>query len=124
MRINSLPLIMHFDYKNNKVCIEITLSFIYTNGRGDKWSFKKGWRSDGHSVGYFKHFDAQTMAALCHDQDCEEAERQKSYAIRRQGDKNYKFNLADLEASRSKVLRRYAGVSARAYRLKFTGKLK
>ncbi len=116
---------MHFDYEKNNVSIEIMSSFSYRNSRNQVWGFERGWISDGHSVGkLFRHFDAWTMAALCHDQFCEVAEKEKSYAIRRTGDKDYKFNLQDLGAPRSTVWRRYAGVTAYARWLKLTGKLK
>jgi len=125
MKINKLPVIMHLDYKNNKVSIEITEDFTYTNTLEMQWAFKSGWRSDGHSVGkYFKHFDAYTMAALCHDRDCEMSNNIGSYNMRRTGDKNYKFNLQDLGASKATILRRYAAVSTYARWLKLTGKLK
>ena len=123
MRITKIPLkFMHFDYESNKVSIE-TAGFSYTNGRGHTWTFQEGWHSDGHSVGRFKHFDTQTFAALCHDQDCERANRLENYALRRIGDKDYKYNLAELGAPKTTVLRRYAAVSAMSRWLKFTGKL-
>lgn len=123
--MKSLPNIMHFDAKNNTVKIEITEDFSYENSRGQAWDFKKGWMSDGHSVGqFFKHFDAWTLAALCHDKDCELANSWESYNFRREGDKNYKFNLKDLGAPKSTVYRRYSAVSGYAYMLKMRGKLK
>jgi len=126
MRIESLPVIMHFDYKNNNVTIEITEDFTYTNNKGKSWHFKKGWRSDGHSTGsLFKHFDAYTLAALCHDQDCERANVAESYKMRRKGDKSYRYNLKDLGAPKFTVWRRYQAVRGRTvYLHKITRKLK
>ena len=124
MKIESLPVIMHFDYKNNKVKIEITEDFVYENSKGKTWMFYAGWMSDGHSVGkLFKHFDAWTLAALCHDRDCEIGNDHKSFKVRSLGDKDYKFNLKDLGAPKSTVYRRYAAVSARTRWLKLTGKI-
>jgi hypothetical protein len=121
MKIKSLPVIIHFD---TPLTIEIMEDFSYINSEGTRWDFKKGWKSDGHSTGkYFKHFDEYTIAALSHDQDCERSWEMTSYAIRREGDKNYKFNLKELGASKSTVYRRYAAVSARTRWLKFTGEL-
>lgn len=125
MKIESLPVIMHFDYKKNKVKIEIVEDFDYINSKNQPWILRAGWCSDGHSVGkLFKHFDAWTLAALCHDQDCEIANKARSFKMRRAGDKNYKFNLTDLGAPKSTVYRRYAAVSLRTRWLKLTGKLK
>ena len=124
MIIKSLPVIMHFDYKKNKVKIEIVETFTYTNSRDDSWRFGVGWLSDGHSTGkYFKHFDAWTLAALCHDLDCERSNDLKSHYVRREGDKNYKFNLADLGAPKAQVNWRYAAVSARTRWLKLMGRI-
>ena len=121
MRIKSLQLIMHFI---TPLTVEIIEDFTFTNGNGDSWDFKAGWRSDGHSTGkYFKHYDAYTLAALSHDLDCEKANRKKSYDIRKRGDKNYKFNLKELGAPKSTVYRRYAAVSARTKWLKLTGRI-
>lgn len=119
MKIESLPVIMHFDYEKNKVKIEIVEDFEWK-----EWRFKAGWMSDGHSVGgLFKHFDAWTLAALAHDQDCELANRKQSYDIRKRGDKNYRINLKELGAPRSTVYRRYAAVSARTKWLMLTGRI-
>ena len=121
MKIESLPVIIHFD---TPFTIEIVEGFTYTNSRGQSWHFKKGWKSDGHSTGkYFKHFDEWTIAALAHDLDCEMANEFKDYGIRRRGDKAYKFNLKELGAPKSTVYRRYAGVSGYARWLKLSGKL-
>jgi len=125
MKIDSLPNTMHFDRVKNRVTIEITEPLTLTNSKGTIWLFKPGWPSDGHSTGkYFKHFDAYTPAALCHDQDCEKANQQKSFSARRKGDKDYRHNLTELGAPNSTVLRRYAAVTTRSYWLRLTGKLK
>jgi hypothetical protein len=102
-----------------------TRNWKWTNSAGRKWEFKKGDVSDGHSTGtYFRHFDAWVIAAICHDQDCIRANEGKSYAMRRAGDKAYKFNLSDLKAPKTTVYNRYTWVSGYAYKLKLTGKLK
>lgn len=122
---NSVLNRMHLDKKNNKVYIELREGVYLGNSRGDTWSFPIGWVSDGHSTGeYFKHFDAWTAAALCHDQECEQSWKEKRYDLRRTGDKNYKFNLKELGAPKSTVYRRYAAVSARTRWLKITRRIK
>jgi hypothetical protein len=121
MKIKSLPVLIHF---NTPLMIEVMEPFTYTNNRGDSWIFSAGWHSDGHSTGkYFKHFDEYTIAALCHDQDCEESWNTASYSTRVKGDKNYRINLTELGASKSTVYRRYAAVSARTKWLWITGKI-
>jgi len=125
MKIDSLPVIMHFNAKYNTVKIEIVDRFFFINKAGKKWVFYPEWKSDGHSVGsYFKHFDAWTIAALCHDQDCEIANKEGSYKFRRQGDKDYRNNLIELGAPKTTVYRRYAAVSSYAYALRLKGDLK
>ena len=91
---------------------------------GKSWDFADGFKSDGTSVGIFKHFGKYVNAAFCHDQDCGLATKQKSYATRRQGDKDYRDNLTYLGAPKHVVYRRYAAVSAQAFTLKLRGKLK
>lgn len=123
--INEIPCHLVTDSSDNTCMAVFTKDWSWTNSGGMTWEFKKGDVSDGHSTGaFFRHFDAWTIAALCHDQDCVNANDAKSYKMRKAGDKAYKFNLIDLKAPKSTVYRRYAGVSARAYKLKLTGKLK
>ncbi len=112
-----------FDTKTEEV--EFQEDIVLTNeDTGKSWSFKKGFDSDGHSVGIFKHFDKYVNAAFAHDQDCGRATNLKSYSIRRQGDKDYRDNLTYLGASKFTVYRRYSGVSAQSFALKITRKLK
>lgn len=98
----------------------------WVNLKTDKiWHFKEGWRSDGHSIpGPFKNFDRSTMAAMCHDQDCENANNDADYAKRRAGDRNYYDNLRYLGEARHTAWRRYSAVTLRSYKLKLTEKLK
>jgi len=80
------------------------------------WVFKAGWSTDSHSIpGPFKNFDRLTIAAMCHDQDCEEA---LTFEDRRNGDKDYYLNMRDLGASRFIATRRYLAVSGYAYTIK------
>lgn len=114
-----------FRFDTKTEMIEFTNDIVLTNDDTDKsWSFKKGFDSDGHSVGIFKHFDEYVNAAFCHDQDCGRATNLKRYDIRRQGDKDYRENLAYLGASKFTVYRRYSGVSAQSFSLRLRGKLK
>lgn len=121
--IFELPVKMVIDTKKKTVMIEFTEDYHLVIG-GKWWWFEKGWQSDGHSVGIFKHFDAWTLAALPHDQTCETANRFKDYSLRRKGDRQYRVNLKALGAPKRVWMRRYAGVSLRAWQLKLTGKLK
>ena len=118
--INVIPINMVTD-SNDRTCMAV----FTEDWSWMAWEFKKGDTSDGHSTGdYFRHFDAWVIAALCHDQDCEEANAIGSYAMRRAGDRAYKHNLKELGASRATVYRRYAAVSAYSRWLKLTGELK
>lgn len=101
---------------SGRMRITLNEGFSWVNKRGKKWSFIAGWSTDGHSIpGPFKNFDRLTLAAMCHDQDCERA---SSYAQRRQGDKDYYYNMRDLGASRITATRRYMAVSAYARLIK------
>lgn len=123
--IHEIPVHLVTDSSDNTCMAVFTKDWSWTNSAGRTWKFKKGDVSDGHSVGtYFRHFDAWTIAALAHDQDCVNAAKYESYQMRRDGDKAYRFNLADLKAPKSTIYRRYAGISAYAYKLKITGRLK
>ena len=123
--IHEIPVHLVTDSSDNTCMAVFTEDWSWTNSAGMTWHFKKGDVSDGHSVGnYFRHFDAFTIAALCHDQDCIKANESKSYKMRKAADKAYRFNLIDLKAPRSTVYRRSAGVRLYAYKLKLSGKLK
>ena len=123
--INNITVHLVTDSRRGTCMAVFTELWRWTNSKGMIWIFDKGYRSDGHSTGkYFRHFDKVVIAALCHDQDCEEANLIGSYTMRRRGDKAYKLNLKELGASWSTVHRRYAAVSARSRWLKVTGKLK
>lgn len=114
-----------FRFDTRTEMVEFTHDVILINEDTDKaWGFRKGFDSDGHSVGIFKHFDKWVNAAFCHDQDCGLATKEKNYDIRRQGDKDYRDNLIYLGAPKHVVYRRYAGVSAQAFTLRMRGKLK
>lgn len=123
--MKSLPCIMHFDRKGNVVMIQLIYDLTLTNDKGGVWHFEKWWKSDGHSTGeYFRHFDAWLAAALCHDLDCENAEKTGDVSIRKQGDKDYKYNLDYLGAPESTEVRRFVGVSIYRRFLRMMGKLK
>jgi hypothetical protein len=115
---------MRFDRENGGCWIEPTEPFKIVNSKGREWDFTLVFDSDGHSLGFFKHFDAWTPAALCHDLDCIIANKENSYEIRQEGDFWYKHNLKECGAPSSLVYRRYWGVSSYAYTLKLRGKLK
>lgn len=113
---------IHIPDDSSRMMVEFNAPYSWTNKRGKEWNFKKGWRSDGHSIpGPFKNFDRLTLAALCHDQDCENA---LDYKQRRQGDKDYFKNMRDLGGAMHVCLRRYAAVSAYSNYLKMKGKLR
>ena len=123
--INNIPVYLVTDSKKKTCMAVLTESWSWTNSKGMTWDFRLGYRSDGHSTGkYFRHFDSLTIAALCHDQDCEQANLVGSYTMRKRGDKAYKLNLKELGASWSTVHRRYAAVSAFSRWLKVRGELK
>ena len=123
--INVIPVEMITDSKDNTCMAVFTEDWMWSNKAGFVWIFKKGDVSDGHSTGaYFRHFDAWVIAALCHDQGCIEANKDKNYNRRRKVDKAYKMNLKELGASWSTVHRRYAAVSAYSRWLKLKGDLK
>ena len=123
--IHVIPVHMVTDSSDNTCMAVFTEDWSWTNSAGMTWNFKKGDTSDGHSTGtYFRHFDAWVIAALCHDQDCVNAAKYESYKMRKDGDKDYRFNLNDLKAPKSTVYRRSAGVRVYAYNLKISGKLK
>lgn len=105
---------------SGRMIITLNEDYLWTNKRGKMWAFKAGWSSDGHSIpGNFKNFDRQTLAAMAHDLDCEQAQ---SYEARRYGDWHYYLNMRDLGASMFKAYRRYLAVSA--YALSIKGKFK
>ena len=84
---------------SGRMTITLNEVFSWKNKMGKKWTFAAGWSTDGHSIpGPFKNFDRLTIAAMCHDQDCEKA---TTYAQRRQGDKDYYQNMRDLGAGRT-----------------------
>lgn len=123
--IHEIPAHLVTDSSDNTCMAVFTEDWSWTNSAGKTWYFKKGDVSDGHSTGtYFRHFDAWLIAALCHDQDCVNAHKAKSYKMRKAADKAYRFNLIDLKAPWSTVYRRSAGVRAYALKLKLTGRLK
>lgn len=98
---------------------------IWTNKAGKAWQFQADWESDFHSIpGGVQTIDRLSMAALCHDQDCEVANKLNDYAMRVQGDKDYYQNMRDLGGSRFIAGRRYAAVRLRSLKLKAQGKLK
>lgn len=101
---------------SGRMIIMFNEDYIWTNKRGKTWEFKAKWSSDGHSIpGPFKNFDRVTIAAMCHDLDCENA---LSYEDRRRGDWDYLHNMRDLGASRFKAWRRYLAVSGYALSIK------
>ena len=124
--IHEIPCHLVTDSSDNTCMAVFTKNWSWTNSTtGMTWKFKKGDTSDGHSTGsYFRHFDDVTIAALCHDQDCVKANKDKSYQKRKRGDRSYKWNMINLKASKGKVYRRYAAVSAYARWLKMKGDLK
>lgn len=106
---------------SGRMVITLNHSFTWTNKSGKEWLFNAGWSTDGHSIpGPFKNFDRLTIAAMCHDQDCERA---KSYEDRIRGDNDYYSNMRDLGGSRTIALRRFAAVRAYSFWLKVRGKL-
>ena len=114
-----------FRFDTETEMVEFTDDVVLANeDTGKTWVFNRGYESDGHSVGMFKHFDKWVNAAFCHDQACGMATKEKSYDIRRGGDKDYRDNLIYLGAPKTLVYRRYAAVSAQAFALKLRRKLK
>ena len=123
--IHEIPFHMVTDSSDQTCMAVFTKDWEWTNSAGKTWAHKKGDSSDGHTRGkYFRAFDSLVIAALNHDQDCVRANKAKSYAIRIQGDKDYKFNLIDLGASKAVANISYAGVRVFAYKLKISGRLK
>ena len=103
---------------SGRMIVTLNEAHSWKNKKGKKWSFAAGWSTDGHSIpGPFKNFDRFTIAAMCHDQDCEKA---TTFEQRRQGDKDYYQNMRDLGASRITAMRRYMAVSAYAMTIKNT----
>ena len=123
--INNIPVYLVTDSKRGTCMAVFYKDWQWSNNLGHTWYFTEGDKSDGHSTGsYFRHFDAWVVAALCHDQDCVEANTAKDYKYRRTADKDYKRNLKYLGASWSVIHRRYAAVCGYSRLLKFRGKLK
>ena len=92
--------------------------YVWTNARGKTWIFDKGEASDGMSMWVFRHYGQFLLPALAHDQDCINA---KTYAERREGDRQFKANMKDLGASKWFYTRRYLGVSAYAQWMRIKG---
>ncbi len=107
---------IHIPADSGRMVVELNEPYSWTNKKGKTWSFAAGWSTDGHSIpGPFKNFDRLTVAAMCHDLDCERA---TTYAQRRQGDKDYYSNMRDLGAPQTTAIRRYMAVSAYARYIK------
>lgn len=121
MILNNVNVVIPED--SGRMEIEFNKDHTWTNLKTRKsWTFKAGWSSDGHSIpGPMKNFDRSTLAALAHDQDCEDA---KTFKERHLGDMDYYDNMRFLGVARHIAWRRYAAVSARSYRLKLTGEFK
>ena len=101
---------------SKRMTIIFNFDYQWTNKKGKTWTFKAGWSSDGHSIpGGIHSFDRLVQAALCHDQDCENA---TTYEERRQGDRDYFDNMRELGGSRFVAWRRYIAVSGYSRKIK------
>jgi hypothetical protein len=82
-----------------------------------EFTIKAGFKTDGATIPWifrrwFPSIAAYTPAAIVHDVYCEEANREKSYEIRRAGDEMFYMNMVDrLNRPKLEAMFLYAGVT-------------